>query len=159
MTDIRLIYHIQKTKCYQCVWMVVDSINTHYWMQFPIDDVAKLQVLAAEFQAGSEKQVWTGQVGCTDGICVAMINPGLEVTNASKYFVKRKDEFALLCIATCDRARRFMAFDISQTPTTHDSLAWSASTLGKAVNAGLLPKQYRSSSTSTPTPRSTSPRA
>ena len=142
MTDIRLIYHIQKSKCYSCVWMVVDSINTHYWMEFPLNNIEKLKVLAAEFQANSEHQVWSGQVGYTDGVCFGMTNPGRAVPNASKYHVKRKNEFALLCIATCDQARRIMAYDISMTPTTHDSLAWANSSLGMAVNNGRLPKEF-----------------
>jgi len=35
--------------------------------------------------------------------------------------------------------RRFIHYDISKTPTTHDSLAWEASVLGTRIANGELP--------------------
>ena len=62
--------------------------------------------------------------------------------DAGRYHVSRKDEYALLCMAVCDAARRFTYYDISQVPTTHDSLAWSMSELGQRVNNGELPAPF-----------------
>jgi hypothetical protein len=37
---------------YDCIWLVTDAINRRFQIKFPIDDVAKLQQLEAEFRAG-----------------------------------------------------------------------------------------------------------
>lgn len=60
----------------------------------------------------------------------------------SRYFVSRKNCFALLCIAVCDAHRRFTFFSFSTNPNTHDSLAWTDSYLGSRVEAGELPPGY-----------------
>jgi hypothetical protein len=44
-------------------------------------------------------------------------------------------------LAVCDAARRFTYY-VSQVPTTHDSLAWSMSTLGQRINNGELPAPF-----------------
>ena len=120
----------------------MDAINTHIPIHFPIDDPEKLAILAAEFQAKSRGQCWSGQVGAVDGVHIAMGKPPKKVPNPRRYFVARKDEFALLVMCTCDAKRRFLAYDISQASTTHDSLAWAASSLGRAVGAGELPLPF-----------------
>ena len=51
--DLRLIYHVSKSYVYDCVWAVVDAVNRHLAIEFPIDDVHKLRVLEAEFRAVS----------------------------------------------------------------------------------------------------------
>lgn len=65
-----------------------------------------------------------------------------EVDDAQRYFVSRKDEYALLCMALCDADRRFTWYDISCAPTTHDSLAWEATELGQRVRNGALPQPF-----------------
>lgn len=78
-----------------------------------------------------------------DGVHFAITSPSeLDVPNPMRYHVARKGEFALLCMAGCDAARRFLYFDISQAPTTHDSLAWSGSEIGQAVLNGELPDSF-----------------
>ena len=70
-------------------------------------------------------------MGALDGVHFAMISPSnKDVPDAGRYHVARKDEYALLCIAVCAAARRILSYDISQVPTTHDSLAWSLSGVG-----------------------------
>ncbi len=50
----------------------------------------------------------------------------------------RKCCFALLCVAVCDADRRFLFFEISANPNTHDSSAFASSDLGKWIAAGRL---------------------
>ena len=50
--DLQLIYHVSKSYVYDCIWLVTDAINRRFQIKFPIDDVAKLQQLEAEFRAG-----------------------------------------------------------------------------------------------------------
>ena len=141
--DLQLIYDVSKPYVYKCVWMFVDAVNRRLPVSFPTTDVAKLKVLEAEFRAASRQGVWSGQVGALDGVHFPMQAPTeADVDDPAKYYVTRKGEYALLCMAVCDYARRFTFFDISQTPTTHDSLAWAASELGKAVTAGKLPLPF-----------------
>jgi hypothetical protein len=47
-----------------------------------------------------------------------------------RYYVARKGKYALLCMAMCDAECRILWYDISQSPQTHDSLAWSVTQLG-----------------------------
>jgi hypothetical protein len=96
------------------------------------------QVLEAEFASHRTDRVWRGQVAAIDGVIFKMVNPGCAVPNPGAYFVARKDEFGLLCIATCDYHRRFLSYDISQASTTHDSMAHAASELGKQLASGRL---------------------
>ena len=80
-----------------------------------------------------------------DGVHFGQLNPGTAVENSLKYFVSRKDKYALLCIAGCDAECRFLVIDISQLPTTHDSMAWAASAvdMGRAIETGdFLPAEF-----------------
>ena len=60
--DLRLLYHVSKSYVYKCVWLVVDAVNRRLKVEFPIDDVEKLQKLEAEFRAKSRGGIWAGQV-------------------------------------------------------------------------------------------------
>lgn len=141
--DLKLIYDVGLNYVYTCLWAVVDAINEAFHLTFPLRDLQRLKQLEAEFRAISRKQAWSGQVGAVDGVHFPMQAPTLDdVRDPLKYYVARKAEYALLCMAVCDAARRFTFWDISQTPQTHDSLAWAASELGKAVDAGELPAPF-----------------
>ena len=45
-------------------------------------------------------------------------------------------------MAICDAERRVLWFDVSCTPTTHDSLAWTRTALGQQLTADKLPHPY-----------------
>ena len=55
------------------------------------------------------------------------------------YHVARKDKYAILAMAICDAQRRFLWINMSQTPNTHDSLAFSLTEVGQRIKAGELP--------------------
>ena len=141
--DLYLIYHVHLSYVYKCVWAVVDAVNLHIKIEFPIDDPEKLAVLEAGFRRNSIGGIWAGQVGALDGVHFAMIAPGNDdVNDPMRYHVARKDEYALLGMALCDYERRFTFYDISQVPTTHDSLAWTMTSLGQRIENGDLPEPY-----------------
>ncbi len=140
--DLWDFYHVGKTECYRSVYMVVDSLNEKITMEFPIDDLNKLEILEAEFAAKSRRQVWRGQVAAIDGCHFPQKNPGKAVRNPNKYYVQRKAMHALLAIASCDTHRRFLDVDISQVPTTHDSVAFRHSDLGTRIIRDELPDPY-----------------
>ena len=47
-----------------------------------------------------------------------------------------------MCMACCDADLRILDYDISQVPSTHDSLAFAVSPLGVKVAAGALPAPF-----------------
>ena len=140
--DLYMLYHVATSDIYRCLWRTVDAINAHLKIEFPIDDPAKLAVLEAEFAQMSRKHVWRNQVACVDGIDFKTVSPGNAVHNPLDYYVERKGCYAILCIASCDYARRFLSFDINTGPRTHDSLAWKASRVGQRIMAGDLGHDY-----------------
>jgi len=140
--DIKLIYKISKTEVYRCLWRVMDAINARLRVDFKVDDVQRLRQLEAGFRARSPQQVWRGQVGAVDGCHIAILAPPPHVPERKKYFVARKNKFVLLLIAVADADSRIIYYDISQVPTTHDSLAWATSSLGQQVGRGDLPEPF-----------------
>ena len=142
--DLKLIYGINsRSTVYKVIWLTVDAINQTFKVDFPIQDTQFLAQKEAEFRAVSTaRNAWVGQVGAVDGVHFKTSSPGVKVKDALKYYVARKAEYALLCIAVCDADRRFTFWDMSQLPTTHDSLAWAASSLGRQEREGLLPAPY-----------------
>lgn len=141
--DLKLIYDVSKSFVYDSVWAVVDAINNRFSVEFPIDDEEKLRVLEAEFRARARCPGWIGQVGALDGVHFAMKAPTAnDVDDPQRYHVARKAEYALLCMALCDAEMRFMFYDISQCPTTHDSMAWGLTDLGQRIEHGDLPAPF-----------------
>eukprot|EP00965_Chrysotila_dentata_P165579 5467641-Pleurochrysis_carterae.AAC.1 len=141
--DLQLIYSLSRNEVYRNLSLVTDAINDHLKLEYPdLNDVEALRAISDEFQAHSRGQVWKGQVGAIDGVHIAMRNPGVAVPDAKNYYVARKAEFAMLCIAICDYRRRFIYYDISAAPTTHDSMAWANSDLGQRVMKGELPSEF-----------------
>ena len=141
--DLRLIYQVSKAYVYDCVWLTVDAINRAFPVTFPIDDPHKLAELETEFREKARCAGWEGQVGSIDGVHFPMKAPSLKhVKDPMRYYVARKAEYALLCIAICNAKKQITYYDVSQAPTTHDSMAWSATKLGVRVKAGDLPAPY-----------------
>ena len=141
--DLYMIYDVDRSYVYKCVWLCVDAVNACLTMEFPLKDVNKLKKIEAEFRAHSKEGVWEGCCGCIDGVDFAMEAPTLkDVPNPMKYYVDRKHAYCMLCIAICDYDRRFTYANVSQVPTTHDSLAWSATKLGQEIAAGELPAPF-----------------
>lgn len=141
--DLELIYHVTKNYVYKCVWKVVDAVNKHFTIEFPIDDVEKLKVLEAEWATKSRCKGWRGQVAAVDGVHFGMLAPTSDdCDDPSNYYVSRKNTYALLCMALCDADRRFLDYEIRQSPNTHDSLAFALSPLGMRVANGDLPRPF-----------------
>jgi hypothetical protein len=116
-------------------YLMLVSLGSDPLLEY-VGDFEKLKVLEAEFRAKSMGGVWKGQVLAVDGVHFGQLNPGTAVENSLKYFVSRKDKYALLCIAGCYSECRYLAIDISQLPTTHDSIAWAATALGRSIGTG-----------------------
>ena len=144
VTDLKLIYGLRSSRTvYSLIWRTVDAINKLLPVTFKIDDPNWLREREVEFAAVSSAPLaWRGQVGAVDGVHFPIRNPGSAVKDSMRYFVQRKDKFAMLCIAVCDAKLRFTFYDMRQIPQTHDALAWTCSDLGGKEKAGYLPHPY-----------------
>tara|TARA_B110000046_G_scaffold177123_1_gene203556 strand:+ start:224 stop:1549 length:1326 start_codon:yes stop_codon:yes gene_type:complete len=141
--DLRLIYAVSKSYVYDCVWLVVDAVNKAFKVDFPIDDLEALQELEAGWREKAHCAGWKGQVGAIDGVHFPMMGPRKnDVHDPQRYYVARKAEYALLCMAICNSKRQIIFYDISQAPTTHDSMAFAATSLGDRIKAGDLPAPF-----------------
>lgn len=141
--DLATIYHVTRKEVYNTIWRGVDAINKVLEMPEDLwDDPDKLGVIEAQFRSKSRSTSWVGQVGAVDGCHFKTKNPGVKVPNPRDYFVARKAEYALLATAVCDNDRRFTYWDISCTPTTHDSTAWAQCSLGIRVAERGLPGPF-----------------
>ena len=142
--DLKLIYCMSKAQVINCLWKVVDAINICLDnMKFPIDDVQGLLKLESDFRAATRGGFWEGQVGAIDGVHFKMRCPtSKEVPDPIRYYVQRKQEYALLALAICDIHRRFTWADISHASCTHDATAWEATELGQRIKAGDLPRPF-----------------
>ena len=154
--DLATIYHVTRKEVYNTIWRGVDAINKELEMPEDLwDDPVKLGVMEAQFRSKSRAPSWVGQVGAVDGCHFKTKNPGVKVPNPRDYFVARKAEYALLATAVCDNDRRFTYWDISCTPTTHDSTAWAQCSLGIRVAERGLPGPFFSTATAPIRPAST----
>ena len=135
--DIRIIFGLSVYEFYRSVWRVVDAIHNHkdFKVEFPIDDVGKLQELERVFRAKSSHGLIRGCVGAIDGCLIWQKNHSVAVHNPRRDYSARKEKYALLLMAIADAIRRITFFDISRTPTTHDSLA-------QGVANAELPHQF-----------------
>jgi len=140
--DLRFIYHVSKAEVYRSIWRVIDAINVVLPVEFPIDDLDKLDMLERGFRSVSRVEGWSGQVGSVDGCHFAMTSPGKSADNPNSYYVARKAKFAMLVTAVCDCERRFTFWDFNTLPTTHDSQAWALTSLGRDIAAGKLASPY-----------------
>ena len=59
--------------------------------------------------------------------------------NSNQYYCALKEKFSLLLMAISKAERKFIWFDISCRPTTHDSLAWLMKDLGQSLENCELP--------------------
>mmetsp|Transcript_4501 Transcript_4501/g.6791 ORF Transcript_4501/g.6791 Transcript_4501/m.6791 type:complete len:328 (-) Transcript_4501:272-1255(-) len=142
--DIRLFFNISVNEFYSSVWRVVEAINNYegFKVVFPIDDEEKLTEIEGVFRSKSSHGMITGCVGAIDGCLLWQKNPGIAVHNPNRYYCARKEKCALLLMAIVDADRRFLFYDISCTPSTHDSLAWDSTRLAQRFAAGDLCERF-----------------
>ena len=142
--DLRLIYCISTNECYVSIWRTVDAINKHLSPEDPLSqtgcygDPEKMATIERDFRAASPDQTNVGNCGAMDGLGIKQRNPGVAVSNPNRYWVERKSAFCILCISICDQLRRFLWWDMSKVPQTHDSMAFKSTRLGQAIANGEL---------------------
>jgi hypothetical protein len=86
--------------------------------------------------------VFRGVIAALDGCIFWQKNPGVSVHNAIRYHVARKCKYGILASAICDSQRRFLWFDMSHTPSTHDYSAFADTDLGQRIYNNELPYPF-----------------
>ena len=51
MLDLSEIYRLSMSECYRSIWRAIDGINGAITVEFPLDDLHKLNILEREFRA------------------------------------------------------------------------------------------------------------
>lgn len=93
-----------------------------------------LATIAENFSYGSNG-VFSGIIGAIDGLAIRIRSPRLsEVTDPGNYYC-RKGFYALNVQAICDRSKKFTWCYPSNKGSTHDSVAFSNSTLHSLLTA------------------------
>ena len=128
------------------VWPIidetVDAIMKHFRIaDFDVKDSAKLEKLESEFALRSDNVV-RGCVGALDGMAVCIRKPLPKECGNPKHYYNRKGFFALNLQAICDANKRFLFFSVLCPGSTHDSLAFDMSSLGRRIAKEGMLKPY-----------------
>ena len=159
--DVKMIFDMSVTEVWRCVWKCTDLVNNHFKdkCKFPMpyageeltdrksydDKLVRLSGIEAGFRAAAPNQArnaWVGQVGALDGALIATPNPGKQVENPAEFYCSRKGTYGMLLMACCDALRRFVWWDMSHCPISHDSAAFKSTSLSADLAAGLLPHPF-----------------
>lgn len=140
--DIHSNFGISSAEFYRSVWRTMDVVNNKHKLTWNLSDTDRLRDLEEGFAKKSRLNAFRGVVGALDGCLISQKNPGIAVPNPNRYYCARKHKYSLLLMAICDANRKFIWFDVSCTPTTHDSLAWVTTELAERVRRGDLPYPY-----------------
>lgn len=141
--DIMLLHGVHRSTFFVIIWRVIDAINNteSFALCFPIDDADKLSDISKKFMSNRKSpSAMSGCVGALDGLCIEIIRPK-NVLNSRSYF-NRKGFFAIPLQAMVDSEYRFTYASMTVLGSTHDSLAFLVSQLGRRIAAGELPAPY-----------------
>ena len=107
---------------YIYIWNVIDALIEIYAFSFPSNH-RKLIDIENSFR--SKNRIFKGCFGDIDNIHVPMTCTEKWMHNYDRYFVQRKNKFALLFLDSCDSNRKVTYFDCSKFSRSHDSVAFS----------------------------------
>ena len=127
--DIQSNFLISVSEFYRSLWKSIDAINSIWTVHFDIDDSENIRTLELGFFRKSRKGCISGAIGALDGCLIWHKIPGKVVHNPKRYYGAGKEKFAVLLMDIFDADMKFIWFDMSCTPTTHDSLAWISTDL------------------------------
>jgi len=139
--DIAFAYCVEKTYVYACFYRVFEAIDKEYDnIQFSFKE-ADLNRQAATFDKYGE--LIRNVVAAGDGCVFRMRKPSKADTNdfVTGYY-SRKGHYAWPIQAFCDGNKKFVYVESSICSSAHDSTAYAATVLSKAIRDGKLPPQY-----------------
>jgi hypothetical protein len=110
------------------LWPTMNALDKALVLSFPIDNDAELARLSEEFAEMSNGH-FRFCVGAMDGLILRSRAPNEGEVQYHKSYVNRKGCLGVLCLAVADLRGRFLSFSCNWSGSTHDSLAYSTSTL------------------------------
>ena len=140
--DVALYHGGHRATFFSALWRVINAINgrDEFKLRFPGHDVAALEEISNGFQRRFDNPL-SGCVGAVDGLVVKILRPGRDCPNSRSYF-NRKGNFAYPLQAMCDSKYRFTFASCTCVGSTHDSVAFNTSSMGRFLAAGLLPEPF-----------------
>jgi hypothetical protein len=136
--DIAIIHGVAISTFYKVVNSTVESLDNlePLMLQFPLQDERKLWGIAEGFQKKAGHTIFNGVVGALDGILVECEAPNRNKCKNPVSFWTRKSKYAWNVQAVCDANRDFLYVSVICPGSTHDSHAWSLSSLGRTLKLG-----------------------
>lgn len=136
-------YHVGESSVYSVFSDVLRRVATHLnTVHFPRSE-SECKKAADDFQRLRKSPIW-GVVSALDGISVAIKCPTLADTPSPRSFYNRKGFYSVCVQAACAADYSFTFFNASNCGSTHDSTAFSTSSLhtllSKAPEAEGLPE-------------------
>jgi hypothetical protein len=127
-----------KRKCKTKGNVKLKALDECISLSFPIDSPDELARLADEFGSQS-KGAFQGCVGAMDGLLLKTRCPYKSEHRNPSAFKNRKCSYGILALAVADLRGKFLMFNVNNTGSTHDSVAWKTCTLEHRISNGDLP--------------------
>eukprot|EP00951_Prasinocladus_malaysianus_P027384 scaffold245335_cov32-Prasinocladus_malaysianus.AAC.1 len=144
--DAADLHGIGATTAYASIWEVVDALIEVLKEPLDLHNDTTLASLSDDMYARSGRTVM-GCIGAVDGMAVRIGKPNIEdpVTEEERnvrHFMNRKGFYSINLQAVADANRKIIYHSLETQGSTHDSLAWKMSTLGKLLEEYPLPEGY-----------------
>jgi DDE superfamily endonuclease len=140
--DDMILFGISRSSCYQVFHGTSNNILSHLHMNgLPFDDVGKLDMMAQQFtESRAHYNPLLGCVGAVDGIAVKIAKQ--RDCFVPRNYNYRKGFYSIPFQAIVDAKYRFLSLSSIVSGSTHDSLAFRASCIGRKRYATGLPSGY-----------------
>lgn len=122
-----------------CLWSTIQALDNCLPLEFPFDSPEDLNRLSSEFGMNSDGSM-NGCVGAIDGLLIKTRAPFLSEHSNPSSFKNRKCCYGILALAIADLSGKFLMFNVNNTGSTHDSIAWEISAVKKKIADGDLPE-------------------
>ena len=126
MNDIRHIFFLSKTECYNCIDSFLEAVNSSKALCIHLPQTpAEWERVRNGFSSKSSHQLMSGCVGAIDGLLAQIIAPRrTEVGNVRAYYSGHYETFGLNCQAACDVRLKFLYFAVVAPGKTNDNAAY-----------------------------------
>jgi DDE superfamily endonuclease/Villin headpiece domain len=135
--DMQLVFGVGRSTVFQVFHSTLRAINAKLQMPgVPVGNEEKMRANAEAFRTSRDPHspLW-GCIGALDGIALAIKKPHDHYF--PRHFYTRKGFYAMPIQAVCDSKYKFLYMSARCVGSTHDSLAWAVSTLGRRLQDGL----------------------
>lgn len=123
------------------LWGTMNAIDAAFDLYFPFDDDDRLRKEANNFAAFSHGHLKYCVLAIDGWVCRTRCPTDTEVRFPMSYR-NRHECFGIVVLAGCFANLKFGMFSCISCGSTNDTMAWDLCAMNRAVEEGLLPKQY-----------------